>query len=106
MSPGVGCGQVFGLASAPALRPAAYFSRLPDPEGSVPFRSSFSLTAAGQPRNLTGFPFRSAVRARAPARDATYCIVWSASTIYWGSIVTMAHIWGPHPGSGGAVATG
>jgi len=55
--PGAGCWQVFGLTSAPAfagfLLSNASQSRR---DQCMPWRL-FSLTAAGQPRNLTGFPF-------------------------------------------------
>jgi len=35
-------------------------------------RRSFSLTAAGQPRILTGFPFKVGPNAQPPARVETY----------------------------------
>ena len=55
ISPGVGCWQVFGLASAsggsPVFLPRRFPARRP-----VLVAGSFSLTAAGQPRIFTEFP--------------------------------------------------
>ena len=51
--------------------------RFPAPKGQCDSWRSFSLTAAGQPRILTGFPLNSGGHPRAPARDATYCTVSS-----------------------------
>jgi hypothetical protein len=52
---GAGCWQVFGLASFSAL--AAFLPpTASQPIGQCTSWASFSLTAAGQPRSLTGFP--------------------------------------------------
>jgi hypothetical protein len=66
------CRQVFGLASLPVSRvPTAH--RFPVPRDQCMRWVSFSLTAAGQPRIHTGFPFKPLSRhPEAPARLATY----------------------------------
>ena len=64
--PGADAGRSSGSRARPAC--AGFLAhRFPAPRGRpVRCGGSFSLTAAGQPRNLTGFPFARAI-ARAPA---------------------------------------
>jgi hypothetical protein len=55
--------QVFGLANRSAGRPLAYCPPLPGRAWpSASWRRSFSLTAAGQSRSFTGFPFSARPR--------------------------------------------
>ena len=69
ISPGHGCRQVFGLSSVPAWCRCFYYppaSQLVEESVRIG-EESFSITAAGQPRIHTGFPFKPELFARAPA---------------------------------------
>jgi len=54
-------GQVFGLMGIPIVS-GSFRPRLPGLPSSGGVRTSFPITAAGQPRNRTGFPLSTPIR--------------------------------------------
>ena len=75
--PASDAGRSSGLRALRLVSRVPTVHRFPAPEGQCVSWASFSLTAAGQPRILTGFPLSPGDHPRAPAREATYGIVSS-----------------------------
>ena len=88
---GIRCGQVFGLREhSTCRRPTPHCFPA---QGQCSSWVSFSLTAAGQPRNYAGFPFKApSASSKPPTRPQPIGVTAHASTQYVGVHCTWIQI--------------